>query len=355
MKRIPTCPLTEAQLQLLQAWVDHRAESDDELAAVLHISRHTVHTHFKNIFEIMQVRSRSLALAIAIGEGWVAPPTITGRKIPQKGYGLAGYSSIYLAQEAKLRVDLEGETRERRTMGMTVNYTVINGQVISEDRGGVIRNYISDSSGNTVALTDDTGTITDTFEYWPYGEEQNRTGTTPTPFRYGGAKGQYRDSASRVYAGNRMLDTRTGRWMAMDPLERLSPQQNSYIYAGNNPMNAITATGLQKPGNPGPKPPPRCRCGCKNPCSCGTVPPSPLPTPPKRKPKRGECWYDCPPGKPQTFLGQVTKCIYSGCVLRSGPPEICPATINLTVPNTNLISIPFDELCRGGRFPWLDP
>jgi hypothetical protein len=64
----------------------------------------------------------------------------------------------------------------------TVRYTVVNGQVISENRNGVRRDYIPHALGNTAALMDSTGTLTDTFKYFPSGTVSARTGTTPTPF-----------------------------------------------------------------------------------------------------------------------------------------------------------------------------
>ena len=74
-------------------------------------------------------------------------------------------------------------------MAMKVKYTVMNGEILSENRGGVERDYVPDPQGNTIALMDSNQTITDTFNYWPYGELQSRTGTNPTPFRYVGTKG----------------------------------------------------------------------------------------------------------------------------------------------------------------------
>ncbi|GAB4453130.1 MAG: hypothetical protein OHK0029_05310 [Armatimonadaceae bacterium] len=65
----------------------------------------------------------------------------------------------------------------------TVSYTVVNGRVLSEKRNGVRRQYVPDPLGSTTALLDNTQTKTDTFSYYPYGEEASRTGTTPTlPF-----------------------------------------------------------------------------------------------------------------------------------------------------------------------------
>ncbi len=73
-------------------------------------------------------------------------------------------------------------------MPMKVRYTSVNGEVIAENRGGVRKLYLPDPLGSTLALVDNTQTKTDTFTYWPYGEEASRTGSTPTPFRFVGTQ-----------------------------------------------------------------------------------------------------------------------------------------------------------------------
>jgi len=52
-------------------------------------------------------------------------------------------------------------------MPMKVRYTVVNGQVIAENRNGVRKTYVPDPSGSTIALLDDKQKITDTFSYFP--------------------------------------------------------------------------------------------------------------------------------------------------------------------------------------------
>src|SRR5881394_3831273 len=103
-------------------------------------------------------------------------------------------------------------------MAMKARYTVVNGEVIAEKRAGVRRLLVPDPLGSTVALLDSSQTQTDTFSYWPYGEERTRTGTTPTPFRFVGAEGYYRDSAKEAHVRARRLDKARGRWSTIDPV-----------------------------------------------------------------------------------------------------------------------------------------
>src|SRR5437016_14212477 len=103
-------------------------------------------------------------------------------------------------------------------MPMRVAYTVVDGEVLSENRGGVKRDYVPDPLGSTVALLDNSQAQTDTFTYWPYGEVKTRTGNTATPFQFVGTVGYYRDSASKTYVRARYLDTQKGRWLTQDPI-----------------------------------------------------------------------------------------------------------------------------------------
>ncbi len=74
-----------------------------------------------------------------------------------------------------------------------VNYIVANGRLIAEKRAGSRKFYLPDALGSTRALVNDSQTKTDTFTYWPYGEIEDRTGNTVTPFRWLGAVPIYSD------------------------------------------------------------------------------------------------------------------------------------------------------------------
>lgn len=126
---------------------------------------------------------------------------------------------------------------------MKVRYTTVNGKVIAEKRNGVRSFYVADSLGSTVALIDNTQTITDTFEYWPYGEVRTKTGTNPTPLKFVGTQGYFTDSSSKTYVRARTLDTQKGTWTTKDLLRSLG-DYSTFNYCFSNPINHSDRSGL---------------------------------------------------------------------------------------------------------------
>src|SRR5579862_8924767 len=80
-----------------------------------------------------------------------------------------------------------------KAMAMSVVYTVWDGQIVSENRGGVERDYVPDPLGNTIALVDSNHAITDTWTYWPFGELQRHGGTSTTALTFIGTLGYFVD------------------------------------------------------------------------------------------------------------------------------------------------------------------
>ena len=129
-------------------------------------------------------------------------------------------------------------------MPMKVTYQTINGEILSEIRGGVRKQYVPDPLGSTAVMTDSTGSITDTFEYWPYGEVRTRTGSSTTPFQYVGTLGYYTDSSSRTYVRARTLRTDLTRWLTEDPIRFDGGDWNLYGYVYNGPGSGTDPSGL---------------------------------------------------------------------------------------------------------------
>lgn len=123
----------------------------------------------------------------------------------------------------------------------TVRYTNLGSTLLSENRNGSKRDYVSDPLGSSVALLDNTQTETDTYSYWPFGGVRSSTGTTPTSFRYGGAIG-YHSLGGTIYIRARNYIPSRGRWLTHDPLNRRSV--SNYKYCSNSPVSSSDPWGL---------------------------------------------------------------------------------------------------------------
>jgi RHS repeat-associated protein len=126
---------------------------------------------------------------------------------------------------------------------MTVRYTVIDGEIISENRGGTERDYVPDPLGSTVALLDSNQAQTDAFQYWPYGEQRSRTGTSAVQLRFGGAQGYYRDSGRLTYVRTRHYVPDLGRWLTADP-STMGDGMPSHQYCADSPVSVSDRSGL---------------------------------------------------------------------------------------------------------------
>jgi RHS repeat-associated protein len=125
---------------------------------------------------------------------------------------------------------------------MSVAYTTINGQIVSEKRNGVPSDYIPDALGSTIALLSDTHQITDRWTYWPNGQVRSHTGSSITPFTYGGILG-YRSDVPNTssYARARLLRSAVARWQTLDPTW---PASHAYAYSFCNPSTYSDPSGL---------------------------------------------------------------------------------------------------------------
>ena len=76
----------------------------------------------------------------------------------------------------------------KTTNGVVTKYVYGKG-LIGEEVGSVFNTYHFDCRGSTIAITDASGNITDTFAYDTYGKLLTRTGTNTVIFGYNGRDG----------------------------------------------------------------------------------------------------------------------------------------------------------------------
>ncbi len=150
----------------------------------------------------------------------------------------------------------------KTNQGTTTNQTttvsahnIILATVASTTTSGPTLTYHhTDHLGSLALSTNTSGTVTQTLDYYPYGSERINSGTQTTNKHYIGEV--YDEGVGLNYLNARYYDGARGQFLSQDPVfwevgqsqegknALLNPQlQNSYSYAGNNPVTQKDPTG----------------------------------------------------------------------------------------------------------------
>lgn len=126
--------------------------------------------------------------------------------------------------------------------------------LIDRTNGSKAYHYHFDRTGSTIALTDETGAMTDAYAYDPYGRILRRAGVSTQPFTFAGQWGMRQEDATLYQARARYYDAATGRFLSREPLwpQTDDPRLlNPYAYARANPIMEVDVTGREpeKPEN----------------------------------------------------------------------------------------------------------
>ena len=139
-----------------------------------------------------------------------------------------------------------------KTTNGTVTKYVYGMRLIGEETGGAFKTYHFDYRGSTVAITDSTGTVTDTFQYDTYGKQTARTGTSEVIFGYNGRDGVITDSNSLLYMRARYYSPELRRFINADIIAGEISNAitlNRYAYANGNPVSNVDPFGLTSRGS----------------------------------------------------------------------------------------------------------
>ena len=101
-----------------------------------------------------------------------------------------------------------------------------------------------DGHGSVRALTDSTGTVTDTYDYDAFGNLIHSTGTSYNNYLFAGE--QFDPDLNLYYNRARYLNVSTGRFWSMDTYEGVVNDPLSlhkYMYADQNPVSARDPSG----------------------------------------------------------------------------------------------------------------
>ena len=135
---------------------------------------------------------------------------------------------------------------QKTTNGITTKYVYGRG-LIGEEKQGCFKTYHFDCRGSTVALTDASGAITDTFQYDTYGKLLSRTGSSFVIFGYNGRDGVVTDKNGLIYMRARYYSPEMKRFINADIIPgKLSNAitLNRFAYANGNPVSFVDPFGL---------------------------------------------------------------------------------------------------------------
>ena len=118
---------------------------------------------------------------------------------------------------------------------------VLEGEVVGHVKGSEKRDYIADPLGSMAAYLNSSQTLTDQFEYWPYGELITDVEVDTEPFLWVGSLGYFRENDLRTYIRAREYRQDLGSWMQLDPLW---PRWAGYQYSGQSPTTLVDFDGL---------------------------------------------------------------------------------------------------------------
>lgn len=134
----------------------------------------------------------------------------------------------------------------KTTAGVVTKYVYGRG-LIGEETSSTFKTYHFDYRGSTVAITDISGSITDTFSYDTYGNLISRTGSSIVIFGYNGRDGVVTDSNGLIYMRARYYSPELRRFVNADIVAgeiSNAVTLNRYAYANGNPALNVDPFGL---------------------------------------------------------------------------------------------------------------
>lgn len=127
-------------------------------------------------------------------------------------------------------------------------YYIYGDGLVSQISGTEHHYYHFDPSGNTLALTGNTGALTDSYAYEPFGNTTVQ-GSTANPFRFVGEYGVMDDGNGLHHMRARYYRADLRRFVSLDALygQVNDPMTlNRYQYVSGNPILGVDATGYEE-------------------------------------------------------------------------------------------------------------
>jgi RHS repeat-associated protein len=115
-----------------------------------------------------------------------------------------------------------------------------NGLLASIDTSNTVSTYHFSHRGDTLALTNSGGSITESYGYSPYGSTVSSLISSWNPFRLTGRYGGMDEGNGLNFMRARYYMASVGRFMSMDQLDT----GNRFSYASSNPLSLVDPSGF---------------------------------------------------------------------------------------------------------------
>jgi len=104
--------------------------------------------------------------------------------------------------------------------------------------------YHFDGIGNTVAVTDSSESVVNSYDYSPFGMIISQSEGFAQPFKHVGRLGVMAEANCFYYMRARYYDPVNGRFISEDPMGFNGGDVNLYVYVQNNPLLVVDPSGL---------------------------------------------------------------------------------------------------------------
>ena len=130
------------------------------------------------------------------------------------------------------------------TAGTTKDFIQANGRTWGVMDATSNTYFHHDAIGSVVALSNNSGQVTDTYEYEPFGKVLDHQGTSTNDYQFVGGYGVRKLNDTLDTMGVRQYSEKVGRFTTQDPIGFKSDSSNFFEYVQNNPLINIDLTGL---------------------------------------------------------------------------------------------------------------
>ena len=172
--------------------------------------------------------------------------------------GVHSIRYLYASDGRKLRVSTSGPGGSSSVTDYASNVVYRDGAVerILVPGGyvadGSYRFFVTDHLGSIRAVTDASGNVLHTYDYYPYGEDiaESASAVSPSspgaslqPYRFNGKESQEFAGLPYLDYGARYYHPLSSRWTTMDPMAEKYYSVSPYAFCSGNPVNFVDWDG----------------------------------------------------------------------------------------------------------------